>query len=275
MKKWLSILLALAMVLALAACTQGQPPAEEEPEQPEEPAGPAYWFEKETTADKFSDDEGNLLASYSYEIMVMRVSDTADEATTKMAEAFNRGMQEVLDRHLETGSELGQWAAYDEAMRQRGGYYTDELEAEGCQMGNIYTVRFSYYSDTGGAHPNQSYVTNIFDLERGEYIDPLEIADDPELFRATVTDLILDQIQHLDEETIANYFSDYESAVAQWNTRYTSFGEDGITVIFSTYDLGPFAMGAQEFNIDYSDVSSALGEGGQAKLGLVTPEAAQ
>ena len=100
MKRWLSILLALAMVLALAACAQNQPPAEEDPQPPEEPEQPAYWFEKESTADKFSNDEGKLLASYSYEVMVMKVSDTADEATVKMAEAFNQGMQEVLNRRF-------------------------------------------------------------------------------------------------------------------------------------------------------------------------------
>ena len=269
MKRWLSILLALAMVLALAACAQNQPPAEEDPQPPEEPEQPAYWFEKESTADKFSNDEGKLLASYSYEVMVMKVSDTADEATVKMAEAFNQGMQEVLNSHLETGNELGQWASYDDTLLQEGFYYTDELKAEGIQQGNIYTVSFDYYYYTGGAHSSQAYVTKTFDLERGAYIDPLEIADDPELFRATVTDLILDQIQHLDEEITSGYFSDYESAVAQWNTRYTAFGSDGMTVIFSAYDLGPYVIGEQRFVVDYSDLADAIGEGGQAKLGLL------
>lgn len=271
MKKWMSIFLALAMILALAACGQ-KAPVEEDPQPPVEPEQPTYWFEKETTSDKFSNDEGKLLASYDYEIMVMKVSETADEETVRVAENFNRGMQESLDGYLETGKELGQWASYDEKLVQDGIYYTDEVRAEGWQQGNIYTVSFDYYYYTGGAHASQVFISKTFDLERGEYIDPLEIADDPELFRATVTDLILDQIQHLDEEVRSGYYSDYESAVAQWNTRYTSFDKEEMTVIFSAYDLGPYVIGEQRFAIDYDDLTDAIGKGGQAKLGLLSAD---
>ena len=122
----------------------------------------------------------------------MKTAEQADEAVLAMAEHFNAGMLEVLNSQLETGEELGQWASFDERLSSSLGegdyYYTDELTAEGTQAGDIYSVCFNNYSYMGGAHPGQTYFSRTFDLSRGEYIDPLEVADDPELFRAKALD---------------------------------------------------------------------------------------
>ncbi len=279
MKKMLCLMLSAAMCLALAACAVVNVPQEDlqPPEDEEEPAGPAYWFETEETSDKYTDDEGNLLAAYDYQVMVMRTGEQADEALLEMAERFNTGMREVLDSQLEIGEELGQWASFDErlsaSLGDGGYYYTDELTVEGVQTGSIYSVCFFNYNYMGGVHPSQTYFSRTFDLSRGEYIDPLEVADDPELFRATVTDLLLDHIQHLDPEVLSGYFEGYESTVAQWNTRSVCFGAEGLTVTFPQYDLGPYAMGTQIFDIRYEEFADALGQGGQVKLGLAEPQA--
>ena len=274
MKKCLALFLSAAFVLPLAACAN-EAVLPEEPEQPEEETGPAYWFETVETSDKYSDDEGNLLASYQYQILEMKTAEDADESQVQVAENFNAGMREVLDNQLETGEELGQWASFDDRLSSSlgdgGHYYIDELTVQGTQMGGIYSVSFYNYNYMGGAHPSQTYFSRLFDLSRGEYIDPLEVADDPELFRATVTDLLLDHIQHLDPEILAGYSEGYESTVAQWNTRSVCFGEDGMTVTFSEYELGPYALGTQTFTIQYGECMDALGQGGQVKLGLAEP----
>ena len=275
-KKILCLLLSAGMCLALVACTGGEVPAEEIQPPEEEETGPAYWFETSDTADKYSDDEGRLLASYDYQIVVMKTSEQADAAVLEMAENFNAGMQEVLDNQLEMGDELGQWASYDDNLSPSLGtgdsYYTDELTVEGTQTGEIYSACFSNYNYMGGAHPSQTYFSRTFDLNRGEYIDPLEVADDPELLRATVTDLLLDQIQHLDPEILAGYYEGYESTVSQWNSRSVCFGAEGMTVVFSEYELGPYVLGTQTFTIHYEELAEALGQGGQVKLGLAEPE---
>ena len=272
MKKYLCLTFALLLGAALAACAGEEAPMENIQPPQEEPAGPAFWFETEETADKYSDDEGNLLASYDYQIIVMKTGEQADAAQQETAERFNAGMREVLDNQLETGEELGQWAAFDERLSESlgegGYYYTDELTASGTRTGDIYSVCFCNYNYMGGVHPNETYFSRTFDLGRGEYIDPLEVAEDPELFRATVTDLLLDHIQHLDPETLSGYFKGYEETVAQWNTRSVCFGGEGLTVTFSRYELGPYALGTQTFEIRYGEFVDALGQGGRIKLGL-------
>ena len=276
-KKYMGALLSAAMCLALAACAVVNAPQEDiQPPKDEEESGPSFWFETVETSDKYSDDEGNLLASYRYQILEIKTAEDADEALVQAAENFNAGMREVLDNQLETGEELGQWASFDERLSESlgegGSYYMDELAVEGTQTGGIYSVCFYNYNYMGGVHPNQTYFSRTFDLERGEYIDPLEVADDPELFRATVTDLLLDHIQHLDPEVLSGYFKGYEETVAQWNTRSVCFGAEEMSVTFSQYELGPYALGTQVFDIRYEEFTDALGQGGQIKLGLAQPE---
>ena len=50
--------------------------------------------------------------------------------------------------------------------------------------------------------------------------------------------------------------------------------QEGLTVTFSEYELGPYTMGTQTFEIQYEEFAEALGQGGQVKLGLAEPEAA-
>ena len=77
--------------------------------------------------------------------------------------------------------------------------------------------------------------------------------------------------KNMDPEILAGYSEGYESTVAQWNTRSVCFGEDGMTVTFSEYELGPYALGTQTFTIQYGECMDALGQGGQVKLGLAEP----
>ena len=101
-KKYVGALLGAAMCLALAACAAVNVPQEDlQPPEDGEEAGPAYWFEQVETSDKYSDDQGNLLASYQYQVLEMKTAADADETLVQAAANFNAGMREVLDNQLE------------------------------------------------------------------------------------------------------------------------------------------------------------------------------
>jgi len=273
MKRFLAMLLAMLLCLSVIGCGaennggQEVPPVEPPSDSVEE-SGPAYTFTVETTADKYSDEEGTLMASYSYDIIRMVPGENASEEVLAMAETFNARMDELLEGCLETGNELDDWAAYDERIKEDGFHYTDEVTVSWREVGDLLSVSYNSYYYGGGAHPNTYFYSFLFDLQRGAFIDPAEIADDPEQFRGVVTDLILDEIEAMDEEVRIGLFEDYANAVAQWNSYCVSLSETELTVTFSAYELGPYAMGPQEFSIPYSDIAEALGEGGNAKLGL-------
>ena len=266
MKRLLTVMLTLALCLPMIACGAENQGDNEEPEEdaPQVPQIP-YTFSVETTSDKVSDDEGRLLASCSYEILHMVPAEGAQEQVTAMAEAFNSEQDELLETVVENGSDLDEWAAFDERVLAGETYYTDELTVRYEEKGGIISVCYDQYTYSGSAYPTTTCFSYTFDLERGGYVNPIEIADDPDAFRATVTDLILDQILGMGQEIHDTLFEGYEATVGSWNDYYVSFGED-ICVIFPACALGPHALGPLEFHIDYDEVH--LGEGGEAKLAL-------
>ena len=272
MKRLLCVMLAMCLFLPMVACGKNNnggngnstPPQDEA----ETPDLPDYSFSVETTENKYSDDEGSLIASYHYEILRMAVADTAPETVKEMAGVFNGKMDELLENCLTNGKEMGEWAAYDERIKEDGEYYTDELTVTWQEVGCLVSIGYDSYAYTGGAHPNTYYSSYIFDLERGTFIDPTEIADDPELLRGTVIDLIVDEIDGMDENIQTGLFEDYINTVSLWNTYSVRLEESAMTVTFSTYALGPYALGSLSFSLPYSELYTALGSGGMAKLGL-------
>ena len=270
MKRLLCVMLTMCLFLPMVACEEKKNNNQQEdpPPQVETPDVPDYSFSVETTENKYSDDEGSLIASYSYQILRMTASDAAPEQVKKMAGVFNDKMDELLESCLEGGKELGEWASYDDRIKEDGEYYTDELTVVWKEVGCLVSVGYDSYSYTGGTHPNIYYSSYIFDLERGTFIDPTEIADDPELLRGTVIDLIVDEIDGMDEDIQTGLFEDYINTVSLWNTYSVRLEESAMTVTFSTYALGPYALGSLSFTLPYEELHTALGSGGMEKLGL-------
>ena len=275
MKRLLSVMLTLALCLPMVACGTGNGDADTNetgnnaggsvsttPEVPD----PPYSFVTETTADKYSDEEGNLLASYSYSIIRMKLAEGADEDAQAMAETFNGEMDALLGRCLKTGEELGDWAVYDPGVGD-GNHYTDEVDVSWEQVGDFLSIGYSGYYWSGGAHGFSNCYSYLFDLERGVYINPIEIADDPELFRAKVTDLLLDEMDS-NPDYAGGFFEDYAATTAQWNDYCVLLGAEEMTVIFAPYVLGPYAMGEVEISIAYDEIRDVLGESGLERLGI-------
>lgn len=264
MKRTLSIMLSMALCLPMVACEPAPGGPAEEPPVQQDPPPPPYTFVVENTADKYSDTDGTMLAAYDYDILRMQTSEIAGEDVLAKAAVFNETMDGVLESQL--GGELREWAVYDERIKESKINYTDELTVSYTEAGSYVSVVYDSYSFTGGAHPNERFFSYLFDMEKGTFIDPSEIADDPELLRATVTDLILDQINGMDQEERDALFEDYPTTVSQWNNHCVELREEGLLVTFSAYDIGPYAMGALGFDVPYTSLSGVLGEGGRAKL---------
>lgn len=264
MTRMLSIMLAMALCLPMVACEPSLTGPAEEPPVQQDPPPPPYTFVVENTADKYSDTDGTMLAVYNYDILRMQTSESAGEDVAAKAAVFNETMDGVLESQL--GDELREWAVYDERIKESKVYYTDELTVQYTEVGSFVSVVYDSYSFTGGAHPNSHAFSYLFDMEKGAFVDPSEIADDPELLRATVTDLILDQINGMDQEMRDGLFENYPSVVSQWNNHCVELREEGLLVTFSAYDIGPYAMGALGFDIPYTSITGALGEGGADRL---------
>ena len=276
MKRMLSAALVLTMCLSLAACRQSAPGGNqsEEPDPPQEPVVEDTYTLREINGGEreLDSEEGTLLSEYSYLLYEMEVPENASETAREKAATFNQQMEELRLSLEQSGRTLAESARAAQADGMLDTNYAEETTTVFNTMGDIICLKMDGYGYTGGVHPNTWAVSYLFDWAQGAYIDPIEVADDPELFRSTVTDQLLDQIMGLDEEIRNSYFTGYEETVARWNEYCVTFQEEWLEVTFSTYELGPYAMGPQVFTLSYDGLRDALGEMGIVRLGLHTAE---
>lgn len=281
-------LLSLLLVLVLCACAVTQPGDENEGNleqniqtEPEnnDIAEPLYGFEDVTQARQFVDESsGRVYASYNYRMPMMRLNVpdglSEKELTTaqRNAEVFNAQMQLLMDEAVAFGEEM--------AQELEGGYFSmnsemsaaDEKVMSVWQTGQILTVFVNGYFYSGGVHPYVYTDSYTFDLTVGQFIDPAQIGDDPEAFRVQAAALLVVKAESLGEEYTSGYWDDYAEIISNWNDTTVLFDDTGMTVIFSAYELGPYAMGPVELQLTYEELADVIGQGGLEHLGVAPGE---
>lgn len=268
-KKRFAALLAVCMLLS--AC--GRPGAEGDQTRP----GPApeYSFETTEAQSSFAAEDGTLLASYSYQRPIMSVSNLEElseadrETAQRNMDQFNERMLAQLDDAVAEGKAMGETAlaAYDQMGELISAYYS-ESGVTWWMGGNIVSLRVDGVSYTGGAHPNSGTGSFTFDLSTGQFIDPIQISDDPLGFQQGVSELLIEKAEALGEEYTGLYWNDYKATLCRWNQSAAVFGDDGLTVVYGPYELGPYAMGTVELSMSYEEIGHMLGAGGKTALGL-------
>lgn len=283
MKKGAAILLASCLVAlwgcsggavnyALGDQTQAQETIWEEP---------VYQLESTVEREEYTAEDGTPILSTSYELLQLAVtneaaiSPAARTVVQQVTESFNDQMTSRMDmaRELHRGTMQDAQMAYD--VGWAGSEYVDETSAYAQIVGQVISVRLDNYSYYGGAHPNQYAVGLLFDLDTGRTVDPTQLADDPESFRTGVAELLVIKADSMGEEYVSGYWADYRDILARWNEAAVLFGEGGMVVHYSPYEIGPYAMGELELTVSYNELGPLLGSGGMEKLGLADTAAAQ
>ena len=297
MKKiWMS-LLALTLVLSLIGC--GSQTAQSEASRPaaEKPAentaqeeangaedkpqtGTIAWHYVLTT-DKRTEEkknaEGVLLAETSYELPKLEAicdggdtSLTPPEAQRKVCEVFNSRVAE-LSRSLNTAEKLAesaqeQYTEMSEEYRKSFGSYTEELRvSENCQRGDLLEVSFQTYGYWGGAHGGASFFSWHYDLADGKFIELADLSDQPEKLNEMVANEIISSIENGADTD--EYVEDYAEIIRAKEGFEVSFGADAMSVIFSQYEIAPYAFGIPTFEISYDKLAPLLNERGRRLLG--------
>jgi hypothetical protein len=157
------------------------------------------------------------------------------------------------------------------------GGYDIELDCTVYRAGRMVSVRGLYYVYIGGAHPNTAHLAWNFDLESGDFFGPEHLGG--EELRTAVTEELKRQstlrAQEYGAEPAELYWTDYESILADWQSAAVSFGDTGMTVAYSPYELAPYAFGPQIYEIPYEFLEPYLSLQGMDLLGLVTPPGAE
>ena len=284
--KRIMLLASIIILLGLVACAkntginQGVPhelmPAPQQETVPAKEETPQYLFENTFCAEKqIHSDSGEMIGYYTYEFPQMRIGneDRLPEAVRatalRSAEIFNARMSEILEEAVLYGDEM----LLDQKLLVEEEYAPfvacDEVTSGVYQSGRIVTVASRCYYYGGGAHPYSYTLTYTFDLSAQQFIDPAQIGDDPEGFRTTAAELLIAQAESLGEDYTEGYWPDYRDIISRWNETAVIFDENGMTVLFSAYELGPYAMGPVELTLTYEALADAIGEGGLVHLGVL------
>lgn len=205
--------------------------------------------------------------------VVLPQNDEEKQALT-VAETFNDHFTQWAS--AENFVELTQWAEehYNgdpSFFTELGASYTEELQVDVRQIGNLVSVQGTYYTFTGGAHPNTVLLGWNFDLTTGTFVTPEVLAADGQSFsQAVQAEIIRQANQPLEDGTIPaeGYWENYEEIAAGWTSYAVFFDAEGMTVGFSPYELACYAAGAQSFTLSYETLRPYLSAHGVSLLGL-------
>lgn len=240
-------------------------PAAEEFEEPE------YEIIPFTSGSQVRAEDETVVAVCSYQTILLGLSNEGAvspedaETAARNIETFNNRMRTVHGELAEQGGAFGEdaLAVYDEFGALSEEYEDDAaVSAEFC--GDIVSAVLRRGSYTGGAHPNQYAASYLFDLGAGQFIDPTQIAEDPEAFRTGAAALLLEKAEaHPEREA---FWQDYADILAHWNEGTVRFDEEGMWVIYSPYGLGPYAIGEVELHLSWEELEPLIGPSGMARL---------
>ena len=293
MKKFGILTLTLCLVLGLTACGATTLPT------PEEPTPPAVADTEdityEVTTDPYEQDilaeDGTKLMHISFQLPHLQAyvngqpieppATPAQEAAVSRMNTFNESFDQWRESESVEESIADTKMMYQENPELFTGDsmapLSEELTYTCYRTGSLISIAADYYSYLGGAHPNTVYFSWNFDLDSGIFLAIPELAEDPQAFTLAVADMI--EVQAVERfQSDPNYaglslsdiyWENYREVMEKWASDYAvSFDAEGMTIIFSAYELASYAAGPQEFHLSYEQLASYWSESGRTVLGL-------
>ena len=290
MKKYCSLILTLCLAAALAGCGITTLPTPEDPEPPA--AADPEEITYEVTTDPHEEivhaEDGTLLMTVSFQLphlqayadgtLIETPATPAQEEAMARVNTFNENFNQWREsgdtaQSMEDAKSLYQ--SFPDAFSNTS--YCEEFTYTAYRTGSLISIAADYYSYLGGAHPNDVYFSWNFDLDSSTFLTIPELATDPQAFTLAVADRI--EVQAGDRFasepeyeglSISDiYWDNYRETIEKWGSDYAaSFDADGLTVIFSAYELASYANGPQEFHIPYAALDSYWSDSGRTVLGL-------
>lgn len=271
MEKRMIALLAACIVL-LAACAglaAADPMSEAEAQAAAEYEEPVYQFEQTMAQEEYPAGDGLVGARYSCQLLMLSVpnldalSPEDGEAAARCMENFNNKMHSLMISAVGAGQTMDELS---EGIDSAAETYYDETEAGYFLTGQIVSVRVDNVSYTGGAHPNRYAVSYLFDLEAGQFIDPLQVADDPESFLTGAAALLQEKAE--EHPAFESFWQDYPELIARWNEGTILFDGEGMRAVYSPYVIAPYGMGDVELTLTWEELAPLIGESGMERLGM-------
>lgn len=274
-KRIFSLIMALCLVFALAACGQAEteespaPAESEEPaasetpagtEEPEESEAPEALNAEVTFEEELSTVEEDGVTYMTAQSVAPNVTiEGADEAAQAIASVLAERLtvsQEDIDEYSDMARE--HYDTLDETERESFGGYSIRYSAEVKRSEGVLSVLCTRTEYTGGAHDNTSVFGLTFDLSTGALLSAADIAADYEGLCAKVAESVAAQAEELEEGTITGDLDAYAGGVLDTEKWYLD-GE-GLVVFAAPDELAPHAAGTIVFTIPYTELEGLLND---------------
>lgn len=271
MKKRLAVFLAGIMICCVCGCAneggnaaENSVPAKEQTDLPTQtgaepgeaqPSGeslPIITVESRRLQ-RWTEDE-TLLAEVVWDDMTLEGSgyEKAGETVRRLLCSDEEEMAKMLEDYAETAAERY------EAQKDEGWFsnlfYTSSYRITRLDT-RVLSVNGRSYDYSGGAHGYGYEWGTTIDLQSGAKLELSRLAQDPPGFWNKAMELVLSDLGNRTEEL----YEDYESYVKE-NLESTDWYLDaaGIELVFTPYEIGPYASGSIVVCIPYEEVASYL-----------------
>lgn len=119
----------------------------------------------------------------------------------------------------------------------------------------IISISLSTYTDTGGAHGNTHVVFLNLDPETGNSIPIEEIIKDEEKFKELAIKYFKEKISKKKHDLdIVDSFYGKDFMLPET----IGFSEEGVVILYNTYEIAAYSFGITEYVIPYSEASKYL-----------------
>lgn len=122
------------------------------------------------------------------------------------------------------------------------------------QTSEVISIAISSYINTGGAHGNSVLTFYNFDTLNREILEVEDFINNIDAFTKIAEQHFIEDVDLDESETIADYFFG-ESFHLPANI---GFNEEGLVLLYNTYEVASYAMGITEFTIPFEDIDSLL-----------------
>ena len=293
MKKTLSLILALSLMLSLAACGSA---ASVKTSSPEEEEVVALETEAEETAVPDTEAAAETEETAVPDTEAAETETAADEVVA--AESIRPLNIETTGSYetLETGDERWDWINYEvpsldaeaagtypalnSALETYAKSLTDTMKQDGEDIVSglkEYETEEALFSEAkltiqradsalvsllcqrgsymGGAHPNMWYETASFSPETGEKVDIQSVVNDPDALPALLAEEVEKVIdkEQLIVDSVEDVVKDEMDPAQEDYDLKYTLGYDGITFWFSPYELAAYAAGPVVIKLPFSE----------------------
>ena len=240
--------LTFTLLLALAAC--GTPDAPEPPDEPSsEPEPPALRVEIDSLTAR------DAALNYDVAIAYPQIAGSDTPAVARV----NRSIRDSL-------------AVFAASLKPRPSDFTNSPEMDQMIIGEaeggprrtylgdrLFSSRVDVYAFTGGAHGNLFSFPLTYDLATGEAIRLGTLFRNGTAWRDTLAVLTTARLAAAQD---TSWLFDDQVPATSGSFAFFTLGADSLTVFFPPYAIAPYAAGAFEVTLPYTDLSSVLSPSG-------------